>query len=278
MTLVACIGGGQLGRMLGLARPAPRAQLPLPRSVPEAPAGQVGELVVGAFDDPDALARLAAGADVVTYEFENVPVEAARRLAPLPPPRALELGQDRLVEKELFRRLGIPTARFGSLDETGLPALVKSRRLGYDGKGQRRLETPGEIGDGRARRGDRPLRPRALDPRRARPRRRDALLAARGERPPRRDPARLPRAGRTAHRRPRRRSSRRGCSTSSATSACSRSSCSRPADGCSRTSSRRASTTPATGRSTARSRVSSRTTCGRSSDCRSVRPRRGHGR
>ena len=76
------------------------------------------------------------------------PSKPPARLAPLPPPRALELGQDRLVEKELFRRLGIPTARFGSLEETGLPALVKSRRLGYDGKGQRRLETPGEIGDG----------------------------------------------------------------------------------------------------------------------------------
>ena len=113
---------------------------------PDAPAGAVGELVVGAYDDPAALQRLAAGAKVVTYEFENVPVEAARPLAPLPPPRALELGQDRLVEKELFRRLGIPTARFGSLADTGLPALVKSRRLGYDGKGQRRVHAPGEVG------------------------------------------------------------------------------------------------------------------------------------
>lgn len=140
MTLVACIGGGQLGRMLGLAG------LPLglrfrfldPSSA--APAADVGELVVGAYDDPVALARLARGAAVVTYEFENVPVEAVRPVAPLPPPRALELGQDRLVEKLLFRRLGIPTARFGTLAETGLPALVKSRRLGYDGKGQRRAE------------------------------------------------------------------------------------------------------------------------------------------
>ena len=107
----------------------------------------MGELVVGAFDDPAALGRLAAGADVVTYEFENVPVEAVRPLAPLPPSRALELGQDRLVEKELFRRLGIPTARFGSLDDTGLPALVKSRRLGYDGKGQRRLEVREPVGE-----------------------------------------------------------------------------------------------------------------------------------
>jgi len=115
---------------------------------PDAPAREVGELVVGAYDDAAALARLAEGAAVVTYEFENIPVETALPLAPLPPPRALELGQDRLVEKELFARLGIPTARFGSLADTGLPALVKSRRLGYDGKGQRRLDVPGEVAGG----------------------------------------------------------------------------------------------------------------------------------
>ena len=83
----------------------------------------------------------------MTYEFENVPVEAARAVAPLPPPLALELGQDRLVEKRLFQRLGIPTARFGSLADSGLPALVKSRRLGYDGKGQRRVALDEELGE-----------------------------------------------------------------------------------------------------------------------------------
>jgi len=114
---------------------------------PDSPAAAVGELVVGAFDDPAALARLAVGADVVTYEFENVPVEAIRNVAPLPPPLALELGQDRLVEKQLFERLGIPTARFGPVTKTGLPALVKSRRLGYDGKGQRRIEADEPIGE-----------------------------------------------------------------------------------------------------------------------------------
>jgi 5-(carboxyamino)imidazole ribonucleotide synthase len=148
VTLVACIGGGQLGRMLGLAGIPLGLRFRFLDPSPDAPAGEVGELVVGAFDDPAALARLADGADVVTYEFENVPVEAVRGLAPLPPPLALELGQDRLVEKELFRRLGIPTARFGPLEETGLPALVKSRRLGYDGKGQRWLETAGPVGEG----------------------------------------------------------------------------------------------------------------------------------
>jgi len=146
VTLVACIGGGQLGRMLGLAG------LPLGLSFrfldpsPNACAGEVGELVVGEYGDPEALDRLAAGADVVTYEFENVPVDAARRIAAVPGAAALEKGQDRLREKELFRSLGIDTARFGTLERTGLPALVKTRRLGYDGKGQRRVEAAEPIG------------------------------------------------------------------------------------------------------------------------------------
>jgi len=147
VTLVACIGGGQLGRMLGLAGLPLGLRFRFLDPSPDAPAAAVGDLVVGAFDDPAALARLAAGADVVTYEFENVPVEAIGAVAPLPPPLALELGQDRLVEKQLFQRLGIPTARFGPLAQTGLPALVKSRRLGYDGKGQRRLESDGPVGE-----------------------------------------------------------------------------------------------------------------------------------
>lgn len=147
MTTVGCIGGGQLGRMLGVAG------IPLGLSFrfldpsPEACAGRVGELVVGDYDDPAALDALARGADVVTYEFENVPVEAAVRVGAVPGPAALEQGQDRLREKELFRSLGIPTARFGSLEETGLPALVKSRRLGYDGKGQRLVEVPEPLGE-----------------------------------------------------------------------------------------------------------------------------------
>ena len=146
MTLVACIGGGQLGRMLGLAGLPLGLELRFLDPAPDACAGAVGELVVGAYDDPDGLERLARGADVVTYEFENVPVEAAARVGAVPGVAALERGQDRLHEKELFRSLGIPTARFGSLEETGLPALVKTRRLGYDGKGQRRVEEPEAIG------------------------------------------------------------------------------------------------------------------------------------
>jgi 5-(carboxyamino)imidazole ribonucleotide synthase len=108
----------------------------------DACAAKVGELVVAPYDDPDGLDRLADGAAVVTYEFENVPVAAAERIGSVPGTRSLEEGQDRLREKELFRSLGIPTARFGSLAEAGTPALVKTRRLGYDGKGQRLVDDP----------------------------------------------------------------------------------------------------------------------------------------
>ncbi len=144
---VGCIGGGQLGRMLALAGAPLDVRFRFLDPSAEACAGDVGELLVGAYDDPELLDRLADDADAVTYEFENVPVEAARRVAAVPGARALEQGQDRLVEKQLFASLGIPTARFGTLDETGVPALVKSRRLGYDGKGQRRVESREAIGE-----------------------------------------------------------------------------------------------------------------------------------
>ena len=147
MTLVACIGGGQLGRMLGLAGMPLGLSFRFLDPSPDACAQDVGELVVGAYGDPDALDRLVDGADVVTYEFENVPVEAAARVGAVPGAAALEHGQDRLQEKELFRALGIPTVRFGPLEETGLPAVVKSRRLGYDGKGQRLVHAPETLAD-----------------------------------------------------------------------------------------------------------------------------------
>ena len=145
--LVGCLGGGQLGRMLALAGAPLDVRLRFLDPAADACAGDVGELVVGAYDDPSCLDRLADGADAVTYEFENVPVAAARAVGAVPAPNALELGQDRLAEKELFQRLGIATASFGSLQEVGVPALVKSRRLGYDGKGQRVAETIESIGD-----------------------------------------------------------------------------------------------------------------------------------
>ena len=144
--IVAVIGGGQLGRMLALAG------IPLGLSFrfldpsADAPAAEVGELLVGAYDDPVLLDRLADGAEVVTYEFENVPVEAARRVGAVPDARALEASQDRLVEKQLFRRLGIPTAPIDD-EVMEFPALLKTRRLGYDGKGQQRVESRPAVDD-----------------------------------------------------------------------------------------------------------------------------------
>ena len=147
MTLVGCIGGGQLGRMLGLAGLPLGLTFRFLDPAPDACAGEIGELVVGEYGDISALQRLAAGADVVTYEFENVPVEAAAVVGAVPGAKALEHGQDRLSEKVLFRSLGIPTARFGALEDTGLPAVVKTRRLGYDGKGQRVVERAEPLAD-----------------------------------------------------------------------------------------------------------------------------------
>ena len=148
--LVAVVGGGQLGRMLGLAGLPLGLHFRFLDPNPDAPAGDVGELIVGEYDDEDGLKRLAGGADVVTYEFENVPVDAARgleRYAPVfPSPRALEVTQDRLAEKTLFGVVSIPFHAYRpvdsleelreAIDEVGTPALLKTRRMGYDGKGQ----------------------------------------------------------------------------------------------------------------------------------------------
>jgi 5-(carboxyamino)imidazole ribonucleotide synthase len=138
---VGVIGGGQLGRMLALAGIPLGLSFRFLDPAPDAPAGEVGELLVGPYDDPELLDRLAEGADAVTYEFENVPVDAARRLGAVPEAAALEAAQDRLVEKQLFRRLGIPTVRIDDEVER-FPALLKTRRLGYDGKGLRLVSAP----------------------------------------------------------------------------------------------------------------------------------------
>ena len=122
---------------------------------PRAPAAAVGEQLVCGYTDPVGLAALAA-CHVVTYEFESVPVEAAQALAErvpvFPPPFALRVAQDRLLEKNCFRSLGIGTALFEAVDSLedltraveilGLPAVLKTRRLGYDGKGQFVLKRP----------------------------------------------------------------------------------------------------------------------------------------
>lgn len=170
-SLLGVLGGGQLGRMLALAG------IPLgfrfrflePASRPAA--GAVGEVVRASFDDDAALAAFARGLSRVTYEFENVPVDAARSLAEEvgvdPAPEALEMAQDRLVEKEGFRRLGIGTAPFRAVDdldglrgavrEIGLPAVLKTRRFGYDGKGQAMLRDEADVDPAWERLGGRPL-------------------------------------------------------------------------------------------------------------------------
>jgi 5-(carboxyamino)imidazole ribonucleotide synthase len=159
---VGIVGGGQLGRMLALAGIPLNLSFEVLDPDERAPARTVAHHIACAYDDPGGLRRLAAASDVVTYEFENVPVQAAHALAHevpvLPPPRALEAAQDRLLEKSLFERVGIPVHRYAAvatadelsraLDSVGLPAVVKSRRFGYDGKGQivvRRVDDPAEI-------------------------------------------------------------------------------------------------------------------------------------
>ena len=155
MTRLGILGGGQLARMLALAAHPLGIRTVCLDPGPDACAGAVAELIVAAYDDPEALDRLAAAADVVTFEFESVPAESAERLAELvavaPPPLALATAQDRLHEKRLFNELGIETPEFqpiASQDEldrlSGLPAVVKTRRLGYDGKGQRVIANAGE--------------------------------------------------------------------------------------------------------------------------------------
>jgi 5-(carboxyamino)imidazole ribonucleotide synthase len=147
---VGIIGGGQLGRMLVQAGQDLGIACTTLDPAADSPAAQVGRAIVGAYDDPEALARLADGADVVTYEFENVPVDAVRsvgsRVPVYPPPASLETGQDRLAEKTLFTEVGLPVPPYAAVGDlaslqeavaaVGLPAVLKTRRLGYDGKGQ----------------------------------------------------------------------------------------------------------------------------------------------
>jgi 5-(carboxyamino)imidazole ribonucleotide synthase len=158
--LVAVLGGGQLGRMLGLAGIPLGLRFRFLDPVDGAPASAVGGLVVGALGDEASLTEVADGAAVVTYEWEGVPAGAARflgeRFPVRPGARSLEVAQDRLTEKETFRRLGIATPAFApagsraELDHAvdaigGLPAVLKTRRGGYDGKGQLVVRTPADL-------------------------------------------------------------------------------------------------------------------------------------
>ena len=142
MTLVACIGGGQLGRMLALAGLPLGLSLPLPRPVAgRAARGEVGELVVGAYDDPDALDRLADGADVVTYEFENVPSRRRARVGAVPAAaRARARPGPARREGALPRGSGSRPRASARSTETGLPGArqVAPARLRRQGPAPRR--------------------------------------------------------------------------------------------------------------------------------------------
>lgn len=157
---VGIIGAGQLGQMLALAGYPFALQFRFLDSSAEAPGARVAPIVVGAFDDLAALRRLAAEVDLVTYEFENVPVAALHEMAAkrpcFPPVDALRVSQDRILEKEMFGRLGVPTPPYRAVDSLpeleaavaalGLPCVLKTRRLGYDGRGQRVLRRRADVG------------------------------------------------------------------------------------------------------------------------------------
>jgi 5-(carboxyamino)imidazole ribonucleotide synthase len=150
LSRVGIVGAGQLGRMLALAAyPLGIRCLFLDRSA-TAPAAQVAPILIGDLEDAAQLEALAAGSDVLTFDWENIP---GRALAPLekltrvrPPRAALEVSQDRVAEKALFTKLRIPVAAHAAIDsreqlvraarKLGLPGVLKTRRMGYDGKGQ----------------------------------------------------------------------------------------------------------------------------------------------
>src|SRR5579875_2177171 len=148
--MIGVLGAGQLGRMLALAGYPLGLRFRFLDSAHEAPVRDLAEFLQADFTDWAALNRFAASLDVATYEFENVPVETVEHLARcvpvFPPPAALRASQDRLDEKMFFHSLGIATAPFvavdaradldRALDEIGCPAILKTRRMGYDGKGQ----------------------------------------------------------------------------------------------------------------------------------------------
>ncbi|WP_028838949.1 5-(carboxyamino)imidazole ribonucleotide synthase [Thermomonas fusca] len=159
MTTVGILGGGQLARMMALSGAPLGLRFLVLDTVADACAGQFAPMVVGDYTDPAALAEFAARVDVATFDFENVPAASAEwltaRVPVFPNPRALATAQDRLAEKTLFREQGIPVPPFAPIDtreqlqaavaQIGTPCILKTRRLGYDGKGQFRIKAPGDV-------------------------------------------------------------------------------------------------------------------------------------
>jgi 5-(carboxyamino)imidazole ribonucleotide synthase len=156
---IGILGGGQLGYMLALAGYPLDFHFRFLDPSPQAPVGRIAPRVTAEYSDFEALDKFAHGLALVTYEFENVPVESVRHLAQklpvYPPPQALEAAQDRLSEKSLFQQLGIPTTEFvavnsfaeidAAIRKLGFPCVLKTRKLGYDGKGQWVLRTHGDV-------------------------------------------------------------------------------------------------------------------------------------
>ena len=159
MSTIGILGGGQLARMLALAGAPLGVRFLVVDSVTDACAGQVAPLITADWRDFVALEKFAAGIDVATFDFENVPADTAQWLTEhtqvSPNPRALAVAQDRLAEKTMFRELGLDTPAFATVDsaddlrnavqEIGFPCVLKTRRLGYDGKGQFRLRSDADI-------------------------------------------------------------------------------------------------------------------------------------
>jgi 5-(carboxyamino)imidazole ribonucleotide synthase len=147
---VGIVGAGQLGRMMALAGYPLGLRCTFLDTSPQAPGAQVAPILVGPLEDAGLLEKLASQSDVLTFDWENIAGRALaslERLTPIRPPRAaLEVSQDRLHEKALFKRLRIPVAAHAAVDaprdleravlELGVPGILKTRRLGYDGKGQ----------------------------------------------------------------------------------------------------------------------------------------------
>lgn len=156
---IGVLGGGQLGRMLALAGYPLGFRFRFLDPAPEAPVEMLAEYWQRSYDDAAVLDDFARGLDRVTYEFESIPVESLRHLQKFvpvhPAPAALEVSQDRLPEKTLFQQLRIPTAKFvpvvdrGDLEPgievVGFPAVLKTRRFGYDGKGQSVIRTASDL-------------------------------------------------------------------------------------------------------------------------------------
>jgi 5-(carboxyamino)imidazole ribonucleotide synthase len=159
---IGIIGGGQLGRMLAEAASRLGFDIVVLEPEPDCPAGRVAtHTIVAAYDDPLALRTLAATSSVVTYEFENVPAAAVAGLIEqgvevIPGARALAVAQDRVEEKSFLNAQGVATVSFAAastaqeaaaaVGQVGAPALMKTRREGYDGKGQRWVEHVADAG------------------------------------------------------------------------------------------------------------------------------------